>query len=164
MGLCEFKRQHLDVAQEWFIKASMSSSKNKEVQGKATAMLGIISENKGDYTAAEIAFGKAAIDLHGLDRLEATRRSSSSTQIVSSDTYSLQFGAYKEKANANTAIAQLSPILIKAGINSIWITEETDRTGRSLYLVQAGHFLSRSAASNRRKQGDLPQCIVTVTD
>jgi hypothetical protein len=164
MGLCEFKRQHIDVAREWFIKASSSS--NQDVQGKATAMLGIISENKGDYAAAESAFATAAIDLQGTDRSEAAKRSSSSsgTQFVSDNTYTLQFGAFKNKTNADSAVTELSPSLINAGINSIWITEDTDRTGRKLYLVQAGHFTSRTAASNRRKHSDLPHCIVTVTD
>lgn len=164
LGLCEFKRQHIDESQEWFIKASSSS--NQEVQGKATAMLGIISENKGDYAAAEAAFATAAIDLQGIDRNEAARRSSlsSGTQYVSDHTFTLQFGAFKSKTNADSAVSELSPSLIKAGINSIWITEDTSRTGRKLYLVQAGHFTSRTAASNRRKHGDLPHCIVTVAD
>lgn len=162
MGLCEFKRKHLAEAQEWFIKASTSS--NQEVQGKSTAMLGIISENKGDFAAAKIAFGKAAIDLQGTNRNEALLRSSSvdETHPLSIKTFTLQFGAFRDKTNANAAITKLSSSLIKAGIDSIWITENTDRTGRTLYLVQAGHFPSRTAASNRRKHSNLPQCIVTL--
>ncbi len=162
MGLCEFKRKHLAEAQEWLIKASTSS--NQEVHGKSTAMLGIISENKGDFAAAIIAFRKAAIDLQGTNRSEALLRSSSAngTHPLSSETFTLQFGAFRDKTNANDAITKLSSPLIKAGINSIWITENTDRTGRTLYLVQAGHFSTRTAASNCRKHGDLPQCIVTL--
>jgi len=163
MGLCEFKRHHLSEAQEWFMQASTSTS--KEVHGKATAMLGIISANRGDIVAAEAAFAKAAIDLQGTDRKEAINRTTASTNLkLSRDTYTLQFGAFKDKTNANSAVSTLSPSLIRAGIQSIWITEDTDRTGKKLYLVQAGHFPSRSAASNRRKHGDLPHCIVTVTD
>jgi len=163
LGLCEFKRQHLNESQEWFMKASTST--NKEVHGKATAMLGIISSNKGDIVAAEAAFAKAAKDLHGEDRKEATKRTTASINIaLSNNTYTLQFGAFKNRTNANTAVSTLSPSLIKAGIHSIWITEDTDRSGKKLYLVQAGHFPSRSAASIRRKNGDLPHCIVTVTD
>ena len=163
LGLCEFKRHHLSESQEWFMKASTST--NKEVHGKATAMLGIISSNKGDIVAAEAAFAKAANDLEGEDRKEASRRTSASTNLaLSSNIYTLQFGAFKDRTNANTAVSTLSPSLIKAGIQSVWITEDTDRTGRTLYLVQAGNFPSRSAASNRRKNGDLPHCIVTVTD
>ena len=163
MGLCEFKRKHLAEAQEWFMKASTSS--NQEVHGKSTAMLGIISENKGDFIAAKIAFGKAAIDLQGTNRNEAILRSSfNGTHPLSSETFTLQFGAFRDKTNANAAITKLSSPLIIAGINSIWITENTDRTGRKLYLVQAGYFSTRTAASNRRKHGDLPQCIVTLAN
>lgn len=163
LGLCEFQRQHLNESQEWFMKASTST--NKEVHGKATAMLGIVSSNKGDIVAAEAAFAIAATELQGEDRKEATKRTTASTHIaLSNNTYTLQFGAFKDRTNANTAVSTLSPSLIKAGIHSVWITEDIDRTGKTLYLVQAGHFPSRSAASSQRKNGDLPHCIVTVTD
>ena len=164
MGLCEFKRQHLDEAQEWFTKAALSS--NNEVRGKATAMLGIISTNKGDYAAAEIAFSKAANDLQGVDRREALSRlsSTSDASLISNQNFTLQFGAYRDKSNATSAVTALSAPLQKAGIRPAWIIENTDRTGRKIYLVQAGQFATRTAASNVCKNGTLPQCIVTVID
>jgi TPR repeat protein len=164
MGLCEFKRHHLDEAKMWFIQAANSS--NKEAQGKATAMLGIISTNKGDHVAAEAEFAKAANFLQGEDRLEAVSRLSPEfeSSVISNQTFTLQFGAYRDKSNATSAVTSLSPFLERAGIHSVWISEEKDRSGRTMYLVQAGHFSSRALASTVRNQGNLPQCIVTVAD
>jgi len=164
MGLCEFQLKHLDKAQEWFTKAATST--NEDVHGKATAMLGIIATNKGDYETAEVAFRIAANELQGIDKREATTRTSGSTgaNLVSSQSFSLQFGAYRDKANADVALSNLSTSLKRVGINSVWITEDIDRTGRTLYLVQAGHFSTRASASNRKRHGNLPQCIVIATD
>lgn len=164
MGLCEFKRHHLDDAEQWFTQAARSS--NRQVQGKATAMLGIISSSKGDYAAAEASFAKAANYLQGDDRREAISRlpSNGEPAVFSSQSFTLQFGAYREKSNAISAMKTLSPSLKHAGIQSIWISEEKDRTGKTMYLVQAGHFSSRASATSVRTQSNLPQCIVTVVD
>ncbi len=164
MGLCEFKREHVEEATLWFSKAAASS--NQEVQGKANAMLGIISENEDDYATATIAFRKAERDLTGIDKQKASKKFSNfdSSSIGASDAFTLQFGAYKDESNATTAVATLTPTLAKAGIDSVWITENTDFSGRTLYLVRAGHFASRRAATNRKNHGDLPHCIVTAAE
>jgi tetratricopeptide (TPR) repeat protein len=164
IGLCEFKREHPNDAQEWFIKATKSP--DPEVRGKASAMLGIISSNKGNLDEAETAFEIAALELQGNDQLEAIRRSpaSGSTYLLSNSPFTLQFGAFQNRKNANAAIAAITPSLKKAGINSVWITSETDRTGRHLFLVQAGQFASRATASEARRKNNLPQCIVTVIE
>jgi hypothetical protein len=163
MGLCEFKLKHIEVSKEWFTKASHSPK--KEVQGKATAMLGIISANEGNIEDAEIAFANAAIALEGVDKQEANLRiSTGNSMVTSSNSFTLQFGAFRDKSNANSAMNELSSSLKQAGIQTVWIKEDSDRTGRKLYLVQAGHFATRSAASTRRNNGNLPQCIVTAED
>jgi len=165
LGLCEFKQQHLVEAQGWFLKATASPS--KEVHGKATAMLGIISSTNGDYAAAEAAFAIAADELHGIDKQEAASRTASSDNSSgsgSSNSFTLQFGAFRDQANANTTAAEISPSLKKIGIQPVWISVETDRSGKILYLVQAGHFSSRVAASTKRKYSNLPQCIVRAVE
>ncbi len=164
LGLCEFKQQHLAEAQGWFLKATASPS--KEVHGKATAMLGIISSTNGDYEAAEAAFAIAADELQGIDKQEATSRTSSanSTSSASSNSFTLQFGAFRDRSNANTAASDISPSLKEIGIQPVWISIETDREGKKLYLVQAGHFASRVAASTKRKYYNLPQCIVRAVE
>ncbi|MBT4530551.1 MAG: SPOR domain-containing protein [Phycisphaerae bacterium] len=164
MGLCEFKRKRLDSAETWFIKASQST--NEEVQGKATAMLGIISEHEGDFETASLAFANAAKKLTGLDKKEANARAIGSSTIPSTTTsfFTLQFGAYRDKSNATSAIASLAPNLKNVGISPVWISEDTDRSGRVLYLVQGGKFSTRASASIRKKRGDLPQCNVTMAN
>lgn len=162
MGLCEFRLRRLDSASQWFLQASNSS--NPKVRGKANAMIGLIASSKGDYEAANEAFASASIDLDGEDKREAESRTTSSTThkptVHTSHFFTLQFGAYRDKANANAYIQSLSATLEKAELGDAWITEETDRLGRTMFLVQAGRYPSRTSASSRRKRGDLPQCIV----
>jgi cell division protein FtsN len=163
MGLCEFKQNHMSEAQDWFNKATTSSS--QEVHGKATAMLGIIASANGDYAAAQEAFAIAATELQGRDQ-EKAKALSTGGSLANSDSktsFTLQFGAFRDKENANSTLAELSPSLKVLGVDPIWITEETDRSGATLYLVQAGHFSTRVAASNKRKNSNLPQCIVRAT-
>jgi tetratricopeptide (TPR) repeat protein len=162
MGLCEFRLRRLDSATEWFLQASNSS--NPMVRGKANAMIGIIASSKGDYEAANAAFTSASIDLDGKDKREAESRTTSTDTyhqtVHTSHFFTLQFGAYRDKSNANTFIQSFNTTLDIAGLGNAWITEETDRLGRTMFLVQAGRFPSRTSASSRRKRGDLPQCIV----
>ncbi len=161
IGLCEFRRLHIDDAKKWFQKATQSS--DTEVHGKATAMLGIIASNRGEIDDAEASFAIASLELHGENQLESALRSSSgTTYMLSENSFTLQFGAYRNKENANVAIDRISPSLAKAGIHSAWIADDTDRSGRTLYLVQAGHFATRKTASSVRKKNNLPQCIVTT--
>jgi hypothetical protein len=158
MGLCEFQLQNIDNSTAWFTKASASS--DPEVKGKATAMLGIIASSKGDYQEAARAFNTSSNYLLGSDKIQAESRSG---KHVKSNNFTLQFGAFQKKVNATKAIDTLSNSINKAGLGRAWITEETNRSGRILFLVQAGHFKSRNAASLIREQYKLPQCIVTAT-
>ena len=161
IGLCEFQRNRLNSAKQWFEKSSQSQ--NREVRSKSNAMLGIIAESNGDPQAASIAFAAAANELVGRDKQRALSKTSPNTPQTAhapSGYFTLQFGAYRDKSNANTFIQSLNTTLDIAGLDNAWITEETDRLGRTMFLVQAGRFPSRTSASSRRKRGDLPQCIV----
>ena len=161
MGLCQFQRKQIESAETWFAKAKNSS--NKEVSAKATAMLGIIAEHQGDYESAKADFAIASQNLTGNDRREANARATgtSSPSAQSKGAFTLQFGAYRNKENANAARLQLSTELQQLGIATTWVTEDTDRSGRILYLVQGGNFNSRTDASRRKGHGDLPQCNIT---
>ncbi|MEE2912199.1 MAG: SPOR domain-containing protein [Planctomycetota bacterium] len=161
MGLCEFRLRRLDSANQWFLQAAKSS--NPKVRGKANAMIGIIASSKGDFDVANIAFQTATIDLEGKDKREAESRSTSVSDIQPksySSNFTLQFGAYRDKKNATAYVTSINPTLNKLGLNEAWITEEKDRLGRTMFLVHAGQFSTRTSASARRKRGDLPQCIV----
>jgi hypothetical protein len=157
MGLCEFNLQKVDSSKEWFEKAATSA--NQEVKGKATAMLGIIASLSGDESAAQLAFKKAAKNLQGSDKRIANQRTGSLNNVVNN--YTLQFGAYRNKENARNAIESISSTLRKANLGNAWIAEETSSIGRTLYLVQAGHFPTRNSASSIRDEHHLPQCVVT---
>jgi tetratricopeptide (TPR) repeat protein len=158
LGLCEFQLQNQDRAKEWFEKAS--NSNNPEVKGKATAMIAIISDNQGDYKSAELAYNNASKYLQGVDKQKAVMRSGATSQA---NNFTLQFGAYQKKTNAEKAIESISQALNQAGLGRAWITEETSNAGRKMFLVQAGHFLSRTSASTYRDKNKLPTCIVAVS-
>ncbi|MDP7069618.1 MAG: SPOR domain-containing protein, partial [Candidatus Peribacteraceae bacterium] len=137
MGLCEFKQNKMSEAQDWFNKATTSSS--QEARGKATAMIGIIASANGDYVAAQAAFALAAPKLIGDDREKAEARSTVTTSIHSDSktSFTLQFGAFRDRANANSTLTAITPSLKNVGIAPVWITEEISRSGGTLYLVQA---------------------------
>jgi len=158
IGLCAFQLQDLTASKEWFTKASSSS--NKEVRGKSNAMLGIIASSNGEYAQAETAFRIASFNLEGNDKREANARSG---QAIASRNFTLQFGAYRSKANAEVALNSLAGSIKQCGLKSIQITKEEGTVGKTMFLVQAGHFASRKSAANRRDQGDLPPCIVAVS-
>ncbi len=158
VGLCEFQLKDIDSSKQWFEKASKSS--NEEVQGKAKAMLGIIASSNGEYAVAEIAFKSASIHLVGNDKREADARSGNA--LISGE-FTLQFGAYRSKANAEIALNTLSGTLAKSGLGTPHIVKEVGTLGKTMFLVQAGRFTSRKLASSRRGLGDLPQCIVAVS-
>ena len=164
MGLCEFQLGRLESATQWFDQAGSSS--NSEVRGKATAMLGIISSSKGDFDEARAQFAIAATELTGRDKREAIARSGSPIQQETGDwgsTYfTLQFGAYRDQTNAKQAVHSISNSLNEHGLGEPWILEETDRFGRTMFLVQAGRFSTRVKASTLRKSANLPQCIVAT--
>jgi len=166
LGLCEFRMKHIPKAIEWFEQAVTSD--DEEVRGKASAMLGIIASNKGDYVTAALAFEQATNDLEGRDKKEANSRAvasgggSSYTETLLSGAYTLQFGAYKNLDNAKNAAVKLGSDLRLAGIGSANIVEEKSKVGKVLFMVQAGSFESRAAASRCRNRNGLPQCSVAV--
>ena len=165
MGLCEFRLENLENSKLWFEQAA--GSDNPEVHGKATAMLGIIVLSEGDYESAAAIFAEAAAELEGSDQQEALSRMTSPSTSVSTATstqfFTLQFGAYRNKVNANNAVESLTQTLQKVHLGTAWIVKETDRLGRTMFLVHAGRFSSRITASRRKSRGDLPQCIVAVS-
>ena len=165
MGLCEFQLERFHSANQWFLQAATSS--NPDVRGKSNAMVGLIASSRGEFDVANSAFKTASVDLEGRDKMEAKSRMSSTTSdnspVHTSPFYTLQFGAYLDRANANSKITSLNPSLVKAGLGEAWIVEEKERIGRTMFLVHAGRFPSRMSAFTRRKRGDLPQCFVQAS-
>ena len=161
IGLCEFQRNRLNSAKQWFEKSSQSQ--NREVRSKSNAMLGIIAESDGDTQAASIAFAAAASELVGRDKQRALSRTSTNTIKTAhapSGYFTLQFGAYRDKTNATQSVESLNSMDENIGLGNAWLKEENDSIGRKMYLVQAGKFVSRTSANSRKSMGDLPKCIV----
>ena len=168
LGLCEFQMQHVENAKSWFEEAT--TSRDEELQGRAFAMLGIIASNEGDYLTAATSFEQAATLLEGRDRTRARSwvaaiQNGTSFTFTNSENpapYTLQFGAYQKLENAQEAAKQLGSDLRFAGLGSASIVEEKNQVGKVLFMVRAGAFDSRTAASRCRKRHSLPQCIVTT--
>ena len=166
LGLCEFRMQHVTKAKGWFEQAA--KSENETVRGRVSAMLGIIASNDGDYVTAALAFEQATDDLEGIDKTKASSRSAAAkagtsfASTISNGGYTLQFGAYQNLENAKHAAEKLGSDLRLAGLGSPSIVEEKSAVGKVLFMVQAGSFDSRGAASRCRNRNALPQCIVTA--
>lgn len=160
IGMCEFQRKRVNASKEWFVQSEQSS--NPEVRAKSQAMLGIIARSEGDVDEANKLFVAASTHLKGMDKQHAVAKSNgaSTTPTYSSDFFTLQFGAFRNEQNANEALQKLKTDLAQKGIRQSWVKPNTDQYGNKLYLVQAGKFVTRNSASTRKKQGDLPQCIV----
>ena len=160
IGMCEFQRNRVNASKDWFVKSQHSS--NPEVKAKSQAMLGIIAQSEGDIDEANQLFSAASTQLKGMDKHHAVAKSNgeSPAVIYSSDFFTLQFGAFRNESNANESLSKLKTTLARKGINQSWVKPDTDNYGSTLYLVQAGKFVSRNSAATRKKQGDLPQCIV----
>jgi len=161
IGLCEFQRNRLNSAKQWFEKSSQSQ--NREVRSKSNAMLGIIAESNGDPQAASIAFAAAANELVGRDKQRALSKTSPNTPQTAhapSGYFTLQFGAYRDANNAKQSVDTLNTNDKNIGLGNAWIKEENDSIGRKMYLVQAGKFVSRTSANSRKNIGDLPKCII----
>ncbi len=160
IGMCEFQRNRVNASKEWFVQSRNSS--NPEVKAKSQAMLGIIAESEGDVDKANQLFAEASTHLRGMDKHHAVAKSNGDTPTTtySSDFFTLQFGAFRNESNANESLSKLKSTLAAKGISQSWIKSDTDSYGNTLYLVQGGKFVSRNSAATRKKQGDLPQCIV----
>ena len=139
LGLCEFRMQHIPQAKEWFIQAATSD--DEEVRGKASAMLGIIASNNGDYVTAALAFEQATIDFEGTDKTKASTRGatlgsgSSFSETLISGAYTLQFGAYKNLENAQNAVEEIEANLRIAGLGN---DNSRQHTGRPSHDVSQG--------------------------
>ena len=160
IGMCEFRRNRVNASKEWFNKSQNSS--NPEVKAKSQAMLGIIAKSEGDVDEANQLFAKASTHLRGMDKHHAVAHSNGdmSSSNYSTDFFTLQFGAFRNESNANESLSKLKSTLAIKGISQSWVKSDTDKYGNTLYLVQAGKFVSRNSAATRKKQGDLPQCII----
>jgi cell division protein FtsN len=157
IGLSEYQLDHMEEALRSFRTASESQEAN--VRGPALAMVAQTLKKQGDHAAAEVAMQVAVADLAGPDRAQALTRVRKPT-VLDGRQFSLQFGAYRNHANATVAADTIAGELRGSDLPMPRVSEGTDRLGRELYFVRVGVFQSRDTASLRRQRGDLPPCIV----
>lgn len=74
--------------------------------------------------------------------------------------YMLQIGAFERRANADSLRARIEALQLPA------VVKDEPRTGRTLYLVQAGPFTGRSAMSQAERvlsASDIPTTRISLT-
>jgi tetratricopeptide (TPR) repeat protein len=164
-----------------------------EIAGPVNAALGFIAADRGDDARALAHMERAARRLSGGESARAhfhagvlaqqlgrwhTARSHLSLAISRADDpalryvarqrletrgFALQFGAFAERDNAESAAVRLSRRLERAGIGHPKVVPSLTPRGERLYLVQAGWFDRYDDALDRdRALGDVDLLVVPV--
>jgi TPR repeat protein len=147
-SIIEYRNSQWLLSEMW---AGKSISSN-QVISESQYMMGLCEFQRKQIESAEGWFAKAK----NSSNKEVSAKATAMLGIIAEHQ-----GDY-ESAKADFAIAsQNLTELQQLGIATTWVTEDTDRSGRILYLVQGGNFNTRTDASRRKGHGDLPQCNIT---
>jgi tetratricopeptide (TPR) repeat protein len=183
-GMSAYELKRYAEAQRWLRLASLSA--DSTIGGRASATLGLVHVAQDRYSTAAIDLSAAGRRLEGdeaarahyfagecssiLGRLDAAKRSYEQARSLAQDPslrmrisnrlrdsgYTLQLGAFSNRANADRALAAGASRAAKAGLPTPTITATPDVTGRTVYLVQTGRFTTKeeALAARARLGGD----------
>ncbi|MBL8747253.1 MAG: SPOR domain-containing protein [Phycisphaerae bacterium] len=186
-GMSAYELKKYSEAERWLRTASRSS--DAAVAGRASATLGLVNVARERYSTAALDFSAAGRRLEGdeaarahffagecysiLGRIDAAARSYEQARLaardpalrsrvgnrMSSSGFTLQLGAFANRANADKALAAGGQRASKAGLPTPTIVATPDATGRTIYLVQAGKFSTKEEAAVAKSKlgGD---CVV----
>lgn len=173
-GMSAYELKRYADAQRWLRTASLSA--DATIAGRASATLGLVQVAQDRYSTAAIDLSAAGRRLEGdeaarahyfagecysiLGRLDAAKRSYEQARGLAQDSalrarigtrlnasgYTLQLGAFSNRANADKALAAGAARAAKAGLPTPATTATPDVTGRTIYLVQTGRFTSKEEA------------------
>jgi hypothetical protein len=168
-----------DVAERWL--SPLTSSRDKEIAGRASAALGLMERRRGNHAEAAELLGRAAESIEGYDgrraqelagdSLLAARRGDSSSRDhyngqamgtnadrsafaarLPGGAFCVQIGAFGSRANAQLAADRTRWRADRLDIGEPRIVVGADTQGRTLYIVQVGRFASRDQAESVRRQ------------
>ena len=170
-GLAEYRQGHYEAARGLFKTAAYS--KDTAVAGGAQAMLGQLAAQRSDDSEALRRYDKAWTLLKGSDQrqvavhaLAVCSREKHSPEastwrsrldgpnmeaIPLGQSFSLQAGAYRRRASADSHAATLSTQTKIAGLGPAIVRKRSDSRG-TWWLVQCGAFATRAQASAARRR------------
>lgn len=174
-GMSAYELKKYTEAERWLRSASRSS--DFQIAGRASATMGLVNVARERYSPAAIDFSAAGRRLQGdeasrahflagecysiLGRLDAAQRSYDQAKSLAQDPalrsrignrqnvsgYTLQLGAFSNRANADRTVEVGGQRASKAGLSAPNIIATPDATGRTIYLVQVGKFTSKEEAA-----------------
>lgn len=172
-GMSAYRMNNLNEADLRFRAATRSG--DRELTGRAQAMLGQIRLDQGRPRDAAEYFEAAADALTGEDARQAARHAAFAHQEAGNENaarrwdrrgptvtptsasssearglFTLQVGAFTERQRAEQAAMLAESFAQRAGDDQVRIVPSTDRRGRRLYFVQFGSFETRSSAAAAR--------------
>ncbi|MDG1838870.1 MAG: SPOR domain-containing protein [Phycisphaerales bacterium] len=170
-GLAEYRQGHDEASRAFFKTAT--HSKDTAVAGGAQAMLGQLAARRADDTEALRRYDKAWTLLKGSDQRQVavhalavcsrdkqspeasvwrSRLDGPSVAEAPTDrSFSLQAGAYRRRASADSHAATLSTQTNMAGLGPAIVRKRSDARG-TWWLVQCGAFATRAEASAARRR------------
>ena len=170
-GLAEYRQGHYEAARGLFKTAAYS--KDTAVAGGAQAMLGQLAAQRSDDSEALRRYDKAWALLRGSDQRQVAvhamavcSRDKQSPEasmwqsrldgpsmeaIPSGRLFSLQAGAYRRRAAADSHAATLTTQTKTAGLGPAIVRKRSDSRG-TWWLVQCGAFATRAEASAARRR------------
>jgi tetratricopeptide (TPR) repeat protein len=183
-GMSAFELKKYEEAERWLRPASRSS--DPLIAGRASATMGFVNVARERYSTAAIDFSSAGRRLQGdeaarahffagecysiLGRLDAAERSYAQARSLAKDTglrarvgnrqsstgYTLQLGAFANRANADKTMSLGTQRASRAGLSPPTIVATPDAAGRTIYLVQVGKFTTKeeAAAAKSKLGGD----------
>lgn len=183
-GMSAFELKKYSEAERWLRPASRSA--DREIAGRASATLGLVNVARERYSTAAIDFSAAARRLEGdesarasffagecysiIGRLDAAERAYAQARTAAKDPalrtravnrqhssgYTLQLGAFANRANADRTLSIGAGKASRAGLPAPTIIATPDATGRTIYLVQVGKFTTKeeAAAAKSRLGGE----------
>jgi hypothetical protein len=171
---------------------SLTGSSDPQIAGRAEAVLGQIAEKAGNKQYAADLFKRASAHLEGDDSARAAVRAGNSlaklnkpaeaqtqyrnaakeadslaikqtaTKLGQPGPFTIQVGAFTNRAGAEKKLAQMRPATIKAGMGSPRIVPD-NINGKPGYSVQVGMFPTRVAAeSGKTKLGGGQYLVVSA--
>lgn len=177
-GMSAFELKRYDDAEHWLRPLARSS--DREIAGRATATIGLVSVARGNYALAAIDLSSAGRQLTGQEsarahffagecytlvgRLDAAQRSyalargaAGSSDLAGragdrmvSGPYSVQFGAFTVYGNAESAASGARSRARGVGLEAPRIISTSDVNGRTLYLVHQGRYATKGEADIAR--------------
>lgn len=177
-GMSAYELKKHSEAERWLRPLAYNS--DPAIAGRASATLGLVQVARDRYSSAAIDFTSASRRLEGdeaarahyfagecysiLGRLDAARASYEQARSLARDpslrgrissrltggSYTLQLGAFSNRANADRALATGTARASQAGLPAPTIVATPDVTGRTIYLVQVGRFGTKEEAAAAR--------------